>query len=215
MVYTKNLVKLKQFIFNKNYGAIRTMLIDGKSFGVKVRELRKQKGLTLTALAKKTRRSVSLISQIETGNISPSFSSMQIIAEALGIPLGRIMSDSPVSEGGDCFVVSAPARKILQTQGGVQHQLLSRGLSLPFEFNILELPPGASTGEYCYSHAGEECGLILKGEMDLEVDGQTHRLKPGDSVTMKSSAPHKLSNPGKGIARAVWVNSIPYIFTTR
>jgi transcriptional regulator with XRE-family HTH domain len=191
------------------------MIIDGKSFGGRVRALRKQKGLTLAALAQKIRRSVSLISQIETGNISPSFSSMQIIAEALGVPLARIMSNGPVSEGGDCFVMSAGARKILQTQGGVQHQLLSRGLSLPFEFNILELPPGASTGEYRYSHAGEECGLILKGEVELEVDGQVHRLKPGDSVTMKSSAPHKLSNPGKSIARAVWVNSIPYIFSTK
>jgi transcriptional regulator with XRE-family HTH domain len=191
------------------------MIIDGKSFGGKVRELRKQKGLTLAALATKTRRSVSLISQIETGNISPSFSSMQIIAEALGVPLGRIMSDGPVPEGGDCCVMSASARKILQTQGGVQHQLLSRGLSLPFEFNILELPPGASTGEDRYSHAGEECGLILKGEVELEVDGQVHRLKPGDSVTMRSSVPHKLSNPGKITARAVWVNSIPYVFSTR
>ena len=118
------------------------MIIDGKSFGGKVRELRKQKGLTLAALAEKTRRSVSLISQIETGNISPSFSSMQIIADALGVPLGRIMSEDTVSEGGDCCVMSAPARKILLTEGGVQHQLLSRGLSLPFEFNILELPPG-------------------------------------------------------------------------
>lgn len=191
------------------------MIIDGKSFGGKVRELRKQKGLTLAALAEKTRRSVSLISQIETGNISPSFSSMQIIADALGVPLGRIMSEDTVLEGGDCCVMSAPARKILLTEGGVQHQLLSRGLSLPFEFNILEIPPGASTGEHLYSHAGEECGLILEGELELEVNGHVHRLKPGDSVTMKSSIPHKLSNPGKNIIRAVWVNSVPYIFSTR
>lgn len=191
------------------------MIIDGKSFGGKVRELRKQKGLTLAALAEKTRRSVSLISQIETGNISPSFSSMQIIADALGVPLGRIMSEDTVSEGGDCCVMPAPARKILLTEGGVQHQLLSRGLSLPFEFNILELPPGVSTGDYPYSHAGEECGLVLEGELELEVNGHVHRLKPGDSVTMKSSIPHKLSNPGKDIVRAVWVNSVPYIFSTK
>jgi transcriptional regulator with XRE-family HTH domain len=191
------------------------VIIDGKRFGEKVRELRKQKGLTLAALAEKTRRSVSLISQIETGNINPSFSSMQIIADALGVPLGRILSEETVVEGGDCCVMSASARKILLTEGGVQHQLLSRGLSLPFEFNILEIPPGVSTGDLRYSHAGEECGLILEGELELEVNGHVQRLKPGDSVTMKSSIPHKLSNPGKKTIRAVWVNSVPYIFSTR
>ena len=61
------------------------MIFDAKSFGEKVRELRKQKGLTLTEMAEKTRRSVSLLSQIENGNVSPSFSSMQSIADALDI----------------------------------------------------------------------------------------------------------------------------------
>ncbi|MFH1968861.1 MAG: helix-turn-helix transcriptional regulator [Verrucomicrobiota bacterium] len=68
------------------------MIVDGKSFGEKVRALRKQKGLTLADLAKKTKRSVSLLSQIENGNVSPSFSSMQTIADALEINLGHMVA---------------------------------------------------------------------------------------------------------------------------
>jgi transcriptional regulator with XRE-family HTH domain len=191
------------------------MLIDGKSFGEKVRALRMHRGLTLANLARKTQRSVSLLSQIETGNVSPSFSSMQTIADALEVPLAQIISQEPAAEGGEFYHIRESERKVLITQGGVQHQLLSRGLRLPFEFNIFEIPPGLSTGDYRYSHEGEECGLLLEGELELEIGGQIHYLKPGDSITMKSSLPHKLSNPGKEVARAVWVNSIPYIFSTR
>ena len=97
----------------------------------------------------------------------------------------------------------------------MQHQLLSRGIPLPFEFSIVEVPPGTSTGNYNYTHEGEECGILLEGELVVEINGQAQCLKPGDSITYRSSSPHKLSNPGKTIARAVWVNSVPYIFSTR
>ena len=191
------------------------MLIDAKSFGEKVRALRMQRGLTLADLAQKTQRSISLLSQIENDNISPSFSSMQTIADALEVPLAQIISQEPSAEEGDSYHIKESERKVLMTQGEVQHQLLSRGLPLSFEFNIVEVPPGASTGDYLYSHEGEECGLLLEGELVVESGRQVHHLKPGDSITMKSSLPHKLSNPGKQKARAVWVNSVPYIFSTK
>ena len=191
------------------------MLIDAKSFGEKVRALRMQRGMTLADLAKQTKRSISLLSQIENDNVSPSFSSMQTIADALNVPLSQIISQEPTVEEGDCYFIKESERKVLITQGDVQHQLLSRGLPLPFEFNILEIPPGSSTGDYLYSHEGEECGLLLEGELIVEVANQTYHLKPGDSITMKSSLPHKLSNPGKKKSRAVWVNSVPYIFSTK
>ena len=77
------------------------MISDPKSFGEKVRTLRKQKGLTLTELAEKTQRSISLLSQIETGNINPSFSSMQTIVEALEISLGEMIADDANAEDED------------------------------------------------------------------------------------------------------------------
>lgn len=191
------------------------MLIDAKSFGEKVRALRMQRGLTLADLAQKTQRSISLLSQIENDNISPSFSSMQTIADALEVPLAQIISQEPSAEERDSYHIKESERKVLMTQGEVQHQLLSRGLPLSFEFNVVEVPPGASTGDYLYSHEGEECGLLLEGELVVESGRHVHHLKPGDSITMKSSLPHKLSNPGKQKARAVWVNSVPYIFSTK
>ena len=191
------------------------MISDPKSFGEKVRALRKQKGLTLTELAEKTQRSISLLSQIETGNINPSFSSMQTIAEALEISLGEMIVDEANAEEEDFNLLKPSSRKVLVTQGGVQHQLLTRGIPLPFEFIIVEVPPGASTGDFLYVHDGEECGFLLEGELDVEISGQNYHLKPGDSITMKSNVPHRLSNPGKKKASAVWVNSAPYIFSTQ
>jgi transcriptional regulator with XRE-family HTH domain len=191
------------------------MNVDNLGFGKKVRTLRSQKSLTLQELAKKTKRSVSLISQIETGKVSPSFSTMRIIADALDIPLSRLILDEEANETGDSCLMEVRERKTLTTQGGVQHQLLSRNLALPFEFISFEIPPGASTGKELYTHEGLECGLLLEGTIEIQVGDKVYRMKPGDTITLNSSVPHKLSNCGKKTAKGVWVNSQPMIFLIR
>ena len=191
------------------------MFQDPKTVGEKIRTLRKQRGLTLAELAKKTNRSVSLLSQIETDNINASFSTMQTIADALEIKLSQIIAQETPFEEGIAYHLTSSARKVLTTQGGVQHQLLTHGMKLSFELVIIEIPPGGSTGELLYTHDGEECGFLLEGELSVETSGQVNHLNPGDSITLKSSIPHRLSNPGDKTAKAVWVNSAPYIFSTQ
>jgi transcriptional regulator with XRE-family HTH domain len=191
------------------------MIVDNYGFGKKVRILRIQKNLTLQGLAKLTKRSVSLLSQIETGKVSPSFSTMRIIADALDISLSQLIIEEETSETRDSCLMELQERKTLTTQGGVQHQLLSRNLALPFEFISFEIPPGASTGEDLYTHEGLECGLLSEGTIEIQMSDKVYRMKPGDTITLNSSVPHKLSNRGKKTAKGVWVNSLPMIFLTR
>ena len=94
------------------------MLIDAKSFGEKVRALRlAAKGANSGRFGQqKTQRSISLLSQIENDNISPSFSSMQTIADALEVPLAQIISQEPSAEEGDSYHIKESERKVLMTQ---------------------------------------------------------------------------------------------------
>jgi mannose-6-phosphate isomerase-like protein (cupin superfamily) len=166
-------------------------------------------------MAKMTGRSVSLLSQIETGKVNPSFSSMQIIADALDVPLSQLMlQDEAVGENVHALMKFRD-RKVLTTRGGVEHQLLSRSLLPSFEFVINILPPGSSTGKDLYAHEGLECGLLLEGELEVQVGEKNYPLKPGDSITLNSSTPHRVANCGTKKATAVWVNSTPFIFSTR
>ena len=185
------------------------MIFDTKNFGKQVKILRKQQGLTLTELAEKIGRSVSLVSQIENGNITPSFSTMQGIVDALQVSFTQIISEGRKPDEGDSFLVKALERKVLVTSGGVLHEFLSRGVPTNFKLMIVEVPPGASTGKTLYRHRGVECGFLLEGELTVEIDGQPHRLSPGDSITFWSMSPHKLLNSGQARAIAVWVNSVP------
>ncbi len=183
--------------------------------GIRIRDLRKQKGLTLNEVARRCRCSSSLLSQIERGIINPSFSTLKSIGDALETTLAQLVVDASNLEESSSFLMNQRERKTLTTEGGVQFQLLTRNVHVPFEFILNQWPPGTSTGRQPYTHEGEECGLLLEGELEVEVNGKVFRMKPGDTITLRSSAPHRISNPGKKRALAVWVNSIPWVFSIK
>lgn len=58
--------------------------------GSKIRQLRKERGLTLKQLANKTTLSVSLISQIELGKSAASVSTLCKLATALGVSMSHL-----------------------------------------------------------------------------------------------------------------------------
>jgi len=58
--------------------------------GLKIRQLRKERVLTLKQLANKTALSVSLISQIELGKSAASVSTLRKLATALGVTMSYI-----------------------------------------------------------------------------------------------------------------------------
>lgn len=183
--------------------------------GIRIRDLRKQRGLTLTEVARRCKCSSSLLSQIERGIINPSFSTLKSIGDALETTLAQLVVDASNIEESSSFLMNQKERKALTTEGGVQFQLLTRNVHVPFEFILNQWPPGSSTGKQPYTHEGEECGLLLEGELEVEVNGKIFRMKPGDTITLRSSAPHRISNPGKRKALAVWVNSVPWVFSIK
>ena len=56
---------------------------------------------------------------------------------------------------------------------------------------------------------GEEFGVVVKGELLLDVDGIEYHLNEGDSFYFKSNRLHRYSNPGKIVTEVVWVITPP------
>ena len=64
-----------------------------KSIGLKIRELRKHRGITLKEFSQKVGVTASLISQVERGVAAPSISSLKKISDALGISIAVFFND--------------------------------------------------------------------------------------------------------------------------
>ena len=76
------------------------------------------------------------------------------------------------------------------------------------EPHLFTIAPGAGSGE-SYSHEGEEFLFVLRGALDIALEGQSHRLRGGDSFYFESNTPHTWRNPGKTETVVLWVNTPP------
>jgi transcriptional regulator with XRE-family HTH domain len=189
----------------------------------KIRRLRKKRGLTLKELAAKCNCSSGYLSRVETGAVNPSVATLMAIAEELEVTLDELFNSQPSQKKVFPCVMHVHERKTLAPEVGMRMQLLSRGIKVPFEFLQLNFPPGTTDGLDVYtnsegadlhSHEGVECGLVIQGVLDVLVDDKVYRLKAGDTITLDSNSPHKLSNSGDEEAVAIWVDSNPFLFST-
>lgn len=51
--------------------------------------------------------------------------------------------------------------------------------------------------------------MVLAGTFEIEVNGLAHTLAAGDSMTFRSSFPHKATNVGQEPGEVLWVISPP------
>lgn len=178
--------------------------------GKRIRELRRDRQISLKELAEKTSFSIGFLSQMERGLSSPSLRSMTRIVDVLGVSLGALFAQI---EGGDediAIVVRAGERPAINLwRSGMTKQLLtpsdSRG---SLNVTLVRLAPRASTGDELYTHKGEEAGLILSGSMTLVVENRTFSLDAGDSFRFASTRPHRFSNPTDSETVVVWVGYV-------
>lgn len=112
------------------------------------------------------------------------------------------------ASGSNPHLVRPGERKLLEAGPGVQMELLAWGKTV-MEPHLFRIAPGAGSGER-YAHEGEEFLYVLRGQMEISLDGGgTIRLRPGDSFYFESSTPHRWSNPGRRETWVVWVNTPP------
>ena len=162
--------------------------------GAEVRGLRKARSLSLTDLAQHTDLSVGYLSQIERNISTPSVKALSAIARALGVTVGWFFSGGQAGLVGEKgFVVRKDNRRCIIFRDEFVDYLLSPNLEGSLELIQTHFRPGASTGEP-YTHRGEECGVVLKGRLEITVGERQFVLEEGDSFDFSSTEPHRYRN---------------------
>jgi transcriptional regulator with XRE-family HTH domain len=181
------------------------------SLGLKMRQIRKVRGLSLQSVARKAGVSIGLVSQIERGLTSPSIRSLRQLGAALDVPVERFFGGGDELEL-DCadIVVHPRNRRVLNLQGkGITMELLSPREAGTLELVLVTVEPGGSTGREFYDHEGDEAGLVLAGKIEMWVGEKFFVIEEGDSFHFPSVTPHKLANPGEIPAKILWANTPP------
>ncbi len=154
--------------------------------------------------------SISMLSQIERGMVSPSIDTLVMVCQALGLDpadlFKKLSNDRPVR-------IHHQSERLTMINEGVRYEQLmtsSQGV-YQMELFLLEMNPGSKTTLSGRGHEGVEVGYVLGGMAVLNIDGIDYPLKEGDSMYFNSHLPHQLSNSGKDMFRAVWSISPPHV----
>jgi transcriptional regulator with XRE-family HTH domain len=177
--------------------------------GAEIRGLRHARNLTLSQLAEASGLSVGYLSMVEREQAMPSIKSLLSIAHALGVTIGWFFEADTVRPHERGLVVRRSRRRRIDFSAGIIDELLSPSLKGSLELVLCRLMPGASSGEEPYSHAGEEAGVVVRGRLELWVDGQSVVLETGDSFGFESTRPHRYRNPGSDETEIVWAITPP------
>jgi transcriptional regulator with XRE-family HTH domain len=180
--------------------------IDG-TLGAGIRRARKRRGLTLQQVADSSGMSISFISQVERNLLSPSVNSLQKISRALGIQIGGFFE----GQGEFSRIVRASERpQLIYPNRDEEEYLLTPFNSKHLQVLFYRLKPGATSGDVPYSHdSDEEFGVVLRGSLEVSVNGEVYILHAGDAITFDSHLPHTWRNPGDDECETLWVITPP------
>jgi transcriptional regulator with XRE-family HTH domain len=179
--------------------------LDG--LGARIRTLRKARRLSLVELSGASKVSVAMISQIETGQVTPSLKTLEKLRLALDVPLGSFFSQNVGdSRRSRPIVVRRDARRAL-TFGrlGLVKELLSPDGASGLEVMELVLTVDGSSGEEPWVRSGEKAGVVVSGRFVLTHGADSYELGPGDSFQFDGSIPHMFRNGHAGETRVLWI----------
>lgn len=159
--------------------------------GHRIRSIRKQKGISLRALAERCGLSANAISLIERGENSPTVSSLERLAAALSVPITAFLEKQ--NEQTTIFV--RPEHRLRSKIDGIQLDSLGIGLHNqqlePFLFTV---EGGAGKLDQPVSHPGEEFVHCLEGEIEYCVGDRIYSLNAGCSLLFEAVQPHCFRN---------------------
>lgn len=177
-----------------------------ESLGTKIRALRKSQGFSLKQLAERVGCTASYLSMVENERLDPSVSRLKKIVDALGKTIVDLFG-----EPGDGDIIVRKEKRARAAFPGSKLLIEILVLQAPNKKMDARLaivaPGGGSEGDY--RHPGEEFGLVLKGTLELTVDGASYQLQEGDTFYFHSTRNHRFRNNGDHETQVLWVNHPP------
>lgn len=174
------------------------------ALGQRIRQTRRGMQLTLQDLADATGLSVSMLSLVERGRTSPSIGSLVVIASALQVPVAELVAG--IDEQREGHVVRHEDQSVVAPWPGVSRRTATLDRQRHIEISVNEWDPIAETEPQPARHEGYEYGLVIEGQLTVDVGDSTYVLNPGDLVSYPSEVLHSLRSSGGATTRAIWVN---------
>ena len=169
-----------------------------KGLGEQIRTLRKTRRLTLVDVSKRTGIDQSVLSRIENEDMTGTVASHMKIAEALGVSLPDLYKNT-INKLNQLKETNLK-RKVerFSHSGGAVAEILTTGIlqkkMMPV---VLKIKPKGRTENEEFPSFTERFIYVVKGSVDVDIDGALSRVRTHESLYFDASSPHCFKNAGK------------------
>jgi len=177
------------------------------SLGGRIKSLRAERRLQQRQLAEKAGMTPSMVSQIESGRLTPSLPTLGKLAGALGVPIASLFE---TTRNGRLHVSRKSEYPVVSFDGTTEKwHVLGAGLFQgKIRAVVSTLGPrakGVKTDKVVIDPGQMKLFYVLEGKVALHYNGEAQRLEAGDSAYLDGGTPHGWENLGPKSAKALWV----------
>ncbi len=176
--------------------------------GARVKVLRQERGLLQKHVAEKSGLTASMVSQIESGRLNPTLTTLRKVADAFGVSIPQLL-EPPA--GGQRVHISRKREHPLVSFEDCAERWMVLGAGL-FEGKIRAVVStldgrarGVSTDKVRIKPGQMKLFYVLQGKVALRYASEIYPMSEGDSALVDGAAPHGWDNVGRGRARVLWV----------
>ncbi len=168
-----------------------------------IKEIRKDKQMTLKILSEKSGVSKAMLSQIESAKVNPTISTVWKIATGLDVEINeltRVVSVKPRNftlTKSDEIIIPDP----LEGEKGIQiKDLTSLDMVEDVEIFLMTFEKGSKLNSEPHFAGTEEFITLLEGTITVTAGGNVIQMDKGDFLSYHSDIEHSIENTGENKA---------------
>ncbi|MET7750998.1 XRE family transcriptional regulator [Micromonospora sp. NPDC005367] len=161
-----------------------------------LRRERERAGLSLADLARRAELSESTLAHLETADGNPDVSTLWALADALGVPLARLVETQQHEVR---VIPSGQGPRIRSEHADFAGALLSAGSAeVRRDLYLVRLEPGAVGRAEAHTPRSVEHVVVAAGRLRVGPESELVELGPGDYAAFPADTPHQYESLAQG-----------------
>ncbi|MBE6960627.1 MAG: cupin domain-containing protein [Ruminococcaceae bacterium] len=159
----------------------------------RIRELREVHGFSVEEMARRTDLSVEEYIACEAGQRNLSIAFLYRCTLSFGVDMGDLLEGHSPKLRGYALTRKGEGQRIEEAHHMVGFNLASgfrNRIALPLYMEIAYRPDAEQEDIELVTHEGQECDIVIRGQMKIQIGGHTEILNAGDCIYYDSGTPH-------------------------
>ena len=159
----------------------------------RIRELREITGISVEEMARRTDLSVEEYLECEAGNRNLSIAFLYRCTLSFGVDMGDLLEGSSPKLQSYALTRKGQGQRIEEAHHMVGFNLAAdfrNRIALPLYMELAYRAGAEYEDMEMVTHQGQECDIVIRGQMKIQIGGHSEILNPGDCIYYDSSTPH-------------------------